>query len=97
MGPASTRRLSGPLSTRQNTRLNDEAVVSIPVKRCFHQSEIEVQTAAALDEVDDLLGPLLDAVADDQEQEIASSQVARDVVDELRLDDIGVALRNQFV
>ena len=50
----------------------------------------------ALDEVDDVLHALPDAVADDQQQELAAPEVAGDVVHELRFVDPGRLFPHQF-
>ena len=56
-----------------------------------------MQAAVALDEVHDVLDPLPNAVANDQEQELAAFEVAADVVDEARLLQVGVPSAGEFV
>ena len=56
-----------------------------------------MQAAVLLDEVDNVLDPFTYAVADDQQQELAPSEVAGDVVDELRLIHLGAGVANQFI
>ena len=73
----------------QETRLHDDAVCGIAVQGGFDQCEVEVQAAVALDEVHDVLDPFPNAVAHDQEQELASFEMAADVVDEVRLLEVG--------
>ena len=58
-------------------------------RAAFDQCEVEVQAAVALDEVHDVLDPFPNAVAHDQEQELASFEMAADVVDEVRLLEVG--------
>ena len=85
------------LGPGHDTRLNEETVSPIPVQRRLHEGEIEAEAAVALNEIDDLLGPLPDAVADDQEQKLTASQMARDVVDELGFNDVGMAFGDQLI
>ena len=56
-----------------------------------------MQPAVALNEVDDVGGAFLYAVADDEQQKFTAPEVARNTVDEFRLVQIGVMLPDQFV
>ena len=77
--------------------MHDEAIGAVAVERGLHQRQVEVQPAVALDEVDDVGGALLDAVADDEQQKFTAPEVSRNTVDEFRLVQIGVMLPDQFV
>ena len=85
------------LGPGQDTRLDKETVRPIAIQRRLHEREIEAEAAVALHEVDDLLRPLPNAIADDEQQKLATSQMARDVVDELGFDDVRVPPGDQFV
>jgi hypothetical protein len=73
------------LSPRHDTRLRDVFSVGQAIKGHLGQPQGEVEASMALEKLGDRFDSLANAVADHQQEEAASLQVARNRVDEVSL------------
>ena len=84
------------LSSCEYARLYEGPPISVTIERCLHHRKIKVQTDMSLDKIDNFRHVFPNAVTDDQQEELASLQVARDTVYKLSLIDGGSPLTNQL-